>query len=80
MTLLLNCAHKISHALRLKIEAVIGKEPGSDPPADLADTPREAVDNWSSPCRYRHWQQPFWGSHPIMRTLVLPSIILESSL
>lgn len=51
MILLLNCAHKISYALRLNIEAVIGKEPGSDLLADLAETPREAADNWSSPCR-----------------------------
>ena len=30
----------------LKAEAVIWKEPGSDSPADLEDSPREAGSNW----------------------------------
>ena len=79
MTLLLNCAHKISHALRHKIEAVIGKESGLDSSAGFRDSPKEAEHNWSSPWRHRHWQQPYLGTHSTMRTLMLANMILQSS-
>ena len=41
---------KISHTLRPSAEAVIWKEPGSDPPADLRESPGG---NWSSPWGHR---------------------------
>ena len=39
-----------------------GKEPGSDPPADLGESPGEARGNWGSSQGYKHWQQPFLGA------------------
>ena len=41
-TPLLQGTHKISHAPQPRAEAVISKEPGSDPPADLGESPGEA--------------------------------------
>ena len=46
---LLKRAYKISHAPGPRAEAVISKEPGSDPPADLGESPGEAGGSWSSP-------------------------------
>ena len=63
----LKSAHKISHALGPRAEAVIWKEPGSDLPADLGEPPREAGGNWSSPWGHRHWWQTFGGAHSTTR-------------
>ena len=45
---LLKDTHKISPALGPRTEAVIWKEPRSEPPADWREPPREARSNWSS--------------------------------
>ena len=79
-TPLLKRAHRISCALRPKAEAVIWKEPGSDSPADLEDSPREAGSNWDSPWWHICWQQIFFKAYASMKTLVLANAILESSL
>ena len=70
---------KISHTLK-STEAVIQTEPGSDVLVVLREALKEAGGPWDSACRHRCWQQPFWGDSSITRTLVLASIILESSL
>ena len=79
-TPLLEGAHKISHVLGPRARAVIWKEPGSYPSADLGESTGQAGDNWSSPWGHRHWWQLFWGACSTMWTLVLASAILESSL
>ena len=76
----LKVAHKISHALRPRVEAVIWRELGSDPFVDLRDPLREAGGNWESPVEHRYWWQPLWGVFSTMRTLGLASSVLESSL
>lgn len=48
-TPLLKGAHKISHALGPRAEAVIWKEPESDSTADLRGPPGQTGGNWSSP-------------------------------
>ena len=58
--------HKISHTPETRAETVIWKEPGSDPPADLEESPREAGGNWHSPWGHRHWWQSFWGACSIL--------------
>ena len=51
-----------SHTLSLSREAVISKELGSDPLADLGETVGEAGGNWDFPWGCKHWQQPIYGS------------------
>ena len=77
---LLKGSYKISHALGLRAEAAVWKEPRLEPPADLGKPPIEAGGNWSSPWGHRHWGQPFLGACSTTSTLVLESTILESSL
>ena len=67
--LLLKDTHKISHTLSPSTEAVIWKEPGSDPLADLREPPGAAGGNWDSPQGHRCWQQPFGGACSTMRAL-----------
>ena len=50
---LLKDAHKISHVPGPKTEAVTGKDPVSDRPVDLRETPRGEGDDWSSPWGHR---------------------------
>ena len=78
-TPLLKGVHKISHDLGSRAEAVIWKEPGSDPPTDLEKSPREVEGNWSSLWGHKHWWQPFWGTPSALWTTVLVSTVLESS-
>ena len=79
-TPLLKCEHKISHTPGPRAEAVIWKEPGSDPPADVGEAPGETGGDWSSLWGHRHWWHPFWGACSTMRTLVLANATLESSI
>ena len=43
-------------------ETVLWKEPGSDLPVDLEESPRESASNENAPWIYRHRWQPFLGA------------------
>ena len=60
-------------------EAVIWKEPRSDPPTDLGVSLGEVGEIWSSLWGHRYWWKQFWKAFSAPWTLVLASIILASS-
>lgn len=55
-------------------------EPGANTLADLRDLPKESGGNWNSPRGVDTYNSPFGESYFPMGTLVLVSVILESSL
>lgn len=59
-------------------EAVIWKDPESDPLADLGEPHRQAGENWDVLWGYSQWQHPSLGAYSIMRTRVLARAFLES--
>ena len=61
-------------------EAVIWKDPESDPLAYLEEPQRQAGENWDILWGYSQWQHPSLGTYSIMRTQVLARAFLESFL
>lgn len=55
---------------RLRAEAIIWKEPVSDPPTDLEGFPGDARGNWSSPWGHRHWWYSLLGACSSMRKML----------
>ena len=59
-----NLACRTSRALSPQAETLTGKEPGSDPPADLGDLAGETGGSRDLPCGCRRWGQARQGPHP----------------